>query len=425
MRPKISSVNATLLSSLTFFTVSNSFAGGLILYEIGTPDLGLASAGYAARAQDAGTAMTNPAGMTRLSQTEILLGIQPFYADLKFSPNGNNTVSGNDGGNAIGIFPGGGAFVVINATSNLKFGLSSYGNFGNALEYDEGWVGRYYVKNATLLGATIAPSIAYRLHEMWSLGASFNAMYGILSTKVAFNNSPFGFFDRQDGQIKLKDTAWGFGGTFGVLFEPTQTLRFGLTYTTKIDLDFEDTLRIENALPEIIPSGSFGLPTNLGMTVPQAVMASFFYELNQDWGLLGNVGWQNWQEFGYVNVQISSANQRSAIVNLQYEDTWHIALGAQYWLSQLWRFSFGAAYDSSMVSNENRSLTTPVGSAVRLGLGAQYFVCENFNFGLGYTFLWGGDLTINQNRGLLTGHVAGEFKNTNIQFIGLNFDWKF
>jgi long-subunit fatty acid transport protein len=37
-----------------------------LFYEIGTEDVGLAGAGQAARAQDASTIVTNPAGMTRL-----------------------------------------------------------------------------------------------------------------------------------------------------------------------------------------------------------------------------------------------------------------------------------------------------------------------------------------------------------------------
>ena len=40
-----------------------SHAGGLILYEFPTAEVELAAAGYAARAQDASTAFTNPAGM--------------------------------------------------------------------------------------------------------------------------------------------------------------------------------------------------------------------------------------------------------------------------------------------------------------------------------------------------------------------------
>ena len=42
-------------------------AGGISLYEVGTADVGLASAGYSARAQDASTVFTNPAGMARLA----------------------------------------------------------------------------------------------------------------------------------------------------------------------------------------------------------------------------------------------------------------------------------------------------------------------------------------------------------------------
>jgi long-subunit fatty acid transport protein len=46
------------------------------LSEIGTPDLGLASAGSAARAQDASTVFTNPAGMTRLDETQLMVGVE-------------------------------------------------------------------------------------------------------------------------------------------------------------------------------------------------------------------------------------------------------------------------------------------------------------------------------------------------------------
>lgn len=41
-------------------------AGGILLYETGTPDMFTAGAGWAARAQDVATVLTNPAGMTRI-----------------------------------------------------------------------------------------------------------------------------------------------------------------------------------------------------------------------------------------------------------------------------------------------------------------------------------------------------------------------
>jgi long-subunit fatty acid transport protein len=57
-------------------------AGGISLYEVGTADVGLASAGYSARAQDASTVFTNPAGITRLAGDQFTLGAQVLYAAM-------------------------------------------------------------------------------------------------------------------------------------------------------------------------------------------------------------------------------------------------------------------------------------------------------------------------------------------------------
>ena len=63
-------------------------AGGLLLYEFGTAEPGFAAAGYAARAQDASTAFTNPAGMTRLDGTQVLAGGQLMWLNTQFSVDG-------------------------------------------------------------------------------------------------------------------------------------------------------------------------------------------------------------------------------------------------------------------------------------------------------------------------------------------------
>ena len=68
-----------------------------------TPDLGTASAGRAAAADNAATAFGNPAGMTRLDQSQMLVGIQPGYGITHFDKDNETTVSGGNGGNALGF----------------------------------------------------------------------------------------------------------------------------------------------------------------------------------------------------------------------------------------------------------------------------------------------------------------------------------
>ena len=65
----------------------SAWSAGIMLYEQSTPDVGPASAGQGARAQDAGTVFTNPAGMTQLKDSQLLGGIVPNFGNFTFSPN--------------------------------------------------------------------------------------------------------------------------------------------------------------------------------------------------------------------------------------------------------------------------------------------------------------------------------------------------
>ncbi len=95
----------------------------------------------------------------------------------------------------------------------------------------------------------------------------------------------------------------------GVLFEPTSGTRFGLTYLSAADLDFSDRVDVSGFEPTL--EGTPGLGSrniDLGMTMPQAVMFSLYHELNDRLVLLANLGWQDWSEFGKVDVAVSDTN---------------------------------------------------------------------------------------------------------------------
>ena len=80
----------------------SSQAGGIELYEIATPDVGLASAGYAARAQDASTVFRNPAGMSLLSGSQFQGGLQLTYGSIGTIPTHCSHGPGPAGGKQTG-----------------------------------------------------------------------------------------------------------------------------------------------------------------------------------------------------------------------------------------------------------------------------------------------------------------------------------
>ena len=408
-----------------FASSSAALAGGAILYEAGTPDVGLASAGWAARAEDSATILTNPAGMTRLKKSDLLLGLQALYADIGFTPDSRTTTSGGGGGNPVGWFPGGGVFYVHPTSDRLRLGLAVTGNFGLGLDYQDDWAGRYYVQDSTLLGLSVLPAIAWKVNDKFSIGAALNATYGIFDTKVAVNNlAP----EAADGSLKVKDTVWGFGGNVGFLFEPSDATRFGLTYTSPVRLDFGAVPEFSNVAPGLYAIlGAAGLldsKIDLSMTVPQTVMTSFVRGINDRWVLLGNVGWQDWSAFGKVDVQVNTDDPRSLAVDQNFKDTWHAALGAEVNKPSGWSYSFGVAYDTSCLDDADRTPTLPLGEATRFGFGARRKMSEKLDLGLAYTLAWGGTLSVDQERGPLSGRIAGAYNDSAMHFFAVSLRWK-
>ena len=402
-------------------------AGGIELYEIATPDVGLASAGYAARAQDASTLFKNPAGMSLLQGSQLQGGLQLTYGNVSFSPDAATSPRlGNDGGgNAIGALPAASGFFVYDLSEKWKVGLGMLSYFGLATSYNDNWVGRYYAQRGALIGMSFLPTVSFKATDWLSVGAGLNAMYGYMDNKLAVNTgTPL------DGQLKLKDDTWGFGANLGILVEPREGTRIGLTYLSPVKLDFKATPDLSIAGGNLANLLLHPPQLDLGMTVPQSVMAGFYQDLSPKWAIMADVGWQNWHQFGEVQVGVdttsSGSSDRYVTANLEYQNTWHGALGALYRPCERWQLMAGAAYDSSAVDNANRTVTAPMGQAWRFGLGASYQLSRAVNINAAYEFLWAGDMPVTQgsyssSRGL----VSGSFNDAWFSFATVNLTWRF
>jgi long-chain fatty acid transport protein len=411
-----------LLASLI---ASSAQAGGLYLYELGNSDVGTAGAGWTARAQDASTVFTNPAGMTRLKKSEMLVGVQPLYMHMEFSPDSNTTTSGRDG-DASTWLPAGGLYYVHNLMPKLKIGVSAVGYFGLGLDYENDWVGRYYVQEVKLQAMGVQPALAYRVADWLSLGVGVVALYGVLEEKAAVNNIGL---NQSDGKLKIEDSDWTYQVNLGVLVEPRKGTRFGLTYLSEGNLKFKDKPNFSNLgrgmEAALRANGLLDAKVKIEFTMPRALMFSGYHELNDRWAIMGNLGWQDWSEFGKVGVAVSSENTSSLTIDRNYKDTWHVAVGTQYRVADPWLWTAGVAYDSSMMDDKDRTPDLPLGESWRFGLGTRYDWSKKLALGVGYTFLWSGDLDMDVNKGALAGRVSGTYENVSMNFINLYLNWKF
>lgn len=393
-----------------------------MLYEIGQADMARGSAGWAARADDAATVLTNPAGIGQLQGTRVEAGAQLTYGQVEFAADAQTSpdLGSDNGGNAVGALPAGSVFVTHEISERFAVGFGSGSYFGLAESYDEGWVGRYYAQEAALIGLSFIPAASFQVSDMLSVGAGLNLMYGYMNTEVAVRT----LLTPGDGRLSVSDETWGVGANLGLLLVPRAGTRVGLTYFSPVDLDFSATPEFSNLGP--IGGTIFDNPRelDLGLTVPQSLMLSVYESLSPDWALLANLGWQNWERFGRVDVGVDAANPQSLTTSLNYHDTWHAALGMDYRASEAWLLSAGVAYDSSAVDDADRSVTLPMGEAYRLGLGANWSLSPTVDLGFAYTFIWSGDMAVNQTSPF-RGDLSGAFEDVWFSFVSITGRWQF
>jgi len=410
------------LAAALLLPVAHPRAGGFILYEMGTTDLGTASAGRAAIAKDASTAFGNPAGMTRLDKSQILVGVQPAYGISHFDKSGDSRGGGN-GGNAQGFAPGGALYGVYSATPDLKFGLSLGSYLAGSLQYQDNWSGRFYATKSEILTFGAFPTAAYRINRWLSVGVGAQILYGKVDYKTAVPNVTGG-----DGNFQVDQSDVGYGGMAGVLLEPTKTTRFGVTYTSQVDFKLKDTGQLTGAGPILTTllqrRGIGSKNIDLSFTVPQQVMASVYHELTDRLAVMANVDWQDWSQFGEVEVEVNSSGQRRT-ENLNYDDTWGFALGAQYKLSDPWTWSVGFAYDTSPLSHSQRTPAIPLDRQWRAGTGLEYRLSPKLSLGLAYEYLNLGDASMSRDRGPAAGKLDGKYSTNEAHFVDFTISYKF
>jgi long-chain fatty acid transport protein len=391
---------------------SSAGAGGLYLNEFATPSMGVAGAGQEAYANDASTnfAFHNPAGMTRLKGNSISVGAGILVGQTKFDTDSDTPFFGGDGGNQAGFAPLLGSHGVLSITDDLKLGMSVFSVSGAALDPNDSWAGRYSVQEISLLTLTANPSIAYRVNDWLSFGAGVTVMYADIEYDLAAPpiNAPTG----GAGEVKVDGNDFAFGYNFGALFEVSPQTRIGITYISKVEPKFSGDLEIKTG-----GGDDFSFSSDLEFTFPQLVRVGAYHELNDQWALLGTIGWEDWSNFDELLV---STEKGSAAIPTEWRDTYHFSGGVHYRPTEDWLLQAGITYDTSPVSSGDRSAYLPMDRQIRVAIGAQYQWSERVRVGGAFEYIDLGEAKID-NPAILT----GKYDKNRIFMVAVNLGYQF
>jgi long-chain fatty acid transport protein len=419
-----------ILVAAMFPASSSAFAAGFYSPSIGTPgSLGTAGVANPTNTRGADASWTNPAGMTGIDSQHLLTGLQLVLPSVKFSAKSvqfnpvrtdlQGPVRGDNGGNAAEIAPIPSFFYVRPLSERLRFGFSSTAPLGGGVDYGSDFVGRYAIRDVTLAGLALTPSLAYRVSDKLSLGAGISLLYTTLDQSIAIRR---GVPDpAHDARVKFEDLDdWGVQAVLGLTYAFTDRLLLGIVYRSEADTDLEGDVKFEGLRnPQLLAA----LPSDvkISWTNPQWLEAGLRYRLDDKTQLYFNAGWQEWSKFS--KNELSFRDDRVVVSDRNWDDTWHAGIAAVRVLSPNSLVSIGLAYESSPVKDEYRTLDFPVDEQWKLSAAYGWKHSDNMSFSVGGTLSFVGDAALEQTAQRVT--VRGDYDTNFLAVVGgtLRYDF--
>ena len=377
-----------VLFLVTIFSVSSLFANGLSLNSIGPRALGMGGA-MVGLADDPTAIYWNPAGLAGQSSSLYAFGtdIIPF-GTYKFATYGIDAKTKTNHYASPNLFAN-------YSMGNLAFGLGVFVPAGLGAEYngadlipisggDLEWMSKIAVID-------IAPTIAYKINDMFSFGVTGNIFYGMFDMK-----RPSTYTDSSGlhgVQYTESSTGTGFGVSGGLLCKLSDMIQFGVSARTEIKVTMSG--EAENAL-----MGYQGGPatTDFDRDVAWPLWAAFGVAVKpmENLTITADAQYSQWakseEEFHTdfkdpVWKAVTAATGDDTFI-LDWKDCTQLRFGLEYMASEKLALRAGFYYDPAPAPDSTLTILFPssTNNVVTAGLG---FCAGKFDIDFGLEYIMG------------------------------------
>jgi long-chain fatty acid transport protein len=396
-----------------------AYASGCGLRE-GSPDwIGTGTAGDEAKAYDASTAWTNPAGMALLDQDQFDGAISLIAPAIHFrgsatTPDGA-TVPGSQGGNDIAPAAAGVNFGVLALGPDWRIGFSVTAPFGERTAYPEDFVGRYQGLVSSITDINFGLAVSYKINDQLSIGAGPNFDYFDARLTQALYAGQLSQLTGQDPIADVHGNSLGVGYNIGILYKLDDATRIGADYHSRIrhNLTTSQTVAIpaiygalDPAIVPVLQAANTAATTSI--TLPDDLSIGIYHQMTPRLALMGSVQWTDWSLLNTINITPTNGTP-GTVIEEHWRNTWLVAAGANYQLTDKLMLQSGFAYDESPVDDENRSVRVPDADHYDLGAGVQYQLLPAARVELGYLHVFSRGGNINNSSTPASGTIIGRY----------------
>jgi long-chain fatty acid transport protein len=403
-----------------------AFASGFGLREGAADWLGTAFAGDEAKAYDASTAWSNPAGMALLNQDEFDGNLSIISPSLKFTGTASNPIGGNvtgvSGGNGIAPAATGATFGVLTLGPDWRVGFGLTAPFGERVAYPTGWVGRYQSLVSSITDIAFSLAVSYKVNDQLSVGGGPVFDYFSARLTQSINAGLLSAGTGEDATSDVHGNNIGVGYNLGALYQLDANNRIGIDYRSRIahSIDGAQIVTVPGiynlAAPQV--AAALSASTSGGktaLTLPDSLAVAYYTQVTPQLALMATVQWTDWSLFKSLTVVTANGAPPSEITE-DYHNTIFAGVGANYHLTDKLMLQAGFAYDQSPINNANRTTRVPDEDHYDLGMGVQYQILPSTTLlaAYGHVFTPGGTINNTAVGGGLTpsGTITGKYADS-------------
>jgi long-chain fatty acid transport protein len=384
---KVTKIGVFLITWGLYFVLNamphDAFSGGFMISHQTARGVGLSNA-MTAGVNDASAVYYNPAALSEVNG-DNLLGSSSYVNIINSVENSGRKATNEHDHNFLASFfanyhvPG----------SDFTLGIGTYTPFGLATTYDSDAFTRFAAVQTELKTIYITPALSWNPTKYFSFGAGLSFVHasGVFSRALCLDpisgcTQPLGL----EGTVRLTDTADAFAYNLGLLVKPTDNLKFGFSYRSRVDLRFDNA--------DVKFGGSFSTPTakaNVSpLPLPPVINTGLFWQITPSWGAEFVYEYARWSEFKNFTVTLSPIPiflpLGAAIPRFQLPEDWKntstLRLGSYYALNKNWELR-GIAIEQTPIPNKTLNPAIPDADKLTLNAGVGY-KWDKFSVDFGY-----------------------------------------
>ncbi len=402
-----------------------AIAGSYQLNDYSVTGLGRAYAGAGVVGDDFSAIVFNPAGMG-LKGSGAQLGLTMVNIRAEVHEIGNNN---EEKMNFWAPIPN--IFAQYKLNNNWTVGLGVYAPFGLKTQYNADWFGHDTAILSKLDIIDIAPAISYQVNDQWSIGVSLIAryIYGHMTNTLL---SALG-----GGYSDFELDGWTKTAAFGVIYRPAKDTRIGLSYrlrsTQQVKGDHEikgNDGSVLTSNPSLVDLFNQTATGRASPALPETVTLSAYQKYDR-YGFSGTARWTHWSQSFPEFVMSSESRLFQAVPTLKsgkrsnynYDNTWTLTAGLDYYKNENWTLRCGTGWDESPAHNNiSRTVRIPDNDRWWISAGFSYMQ-DNWQLDFAYAHMFGRTATALETSDSTATKV--KYKHLQSSLIGIQYQYSF